>query len=49
MALGGPSIYPGVLSWLGVARELTVGTPVDPVITHPLEQGTSSPRTRRSS
>jgi hypothetical protein len=36
MALGGPNIYPGVLSWLGIARELTVGTPLVPVITHPL-------------
>ncbi len=36
MSLGGPNIYPGVLSWLGIARELTVGTPLVPVITHPL-------------
>lgn len=43
MALGGPNIYPGVLSWLGVARELTVGTPVNPVITHPLEQASFEP------
>lgn len=43
MALGGPNIYPGVLSWLGVARELTVGTPLVPVITHPLEQGSFEP------
>ena len=43
MALGGPSIYPGVLSWLGIARELTVGTPLVPVITHPLEQGQFEP------
>ena len=43
MSLGGPSIYPGVLSWLGIARELTVGTPVLPVITHPLEQGSFEP------
>jgi hypothetical protein len=43
MPLGGPNIYPGVLSWLGLARELTVGTPVNPVITHPLEQGSFEP------
>ena len=43
MSLGGPNIYPGVLSWLGVARELTAGTPVAPVITHPLEQGSFEP------
>ena len=43
MPLGGPNIYPGVLSWLGIARELTVGTPVLPVITHPLEQGSFEP------
>ena len=43
MTLGGPSIYPGVLSWLGVARELTAGTPVPPVITHPLDQGSFEP------
>lgn len=43
MALGGPSIYPGVLSWLGLARENTVGTPVNPVITHPLDQNTFEP------
>ena len=43
MPLGGPNIYPGVLSWLGVARELTAGTPVNPVITHPLDQGSFEP------
>lgn len=43
MALGGPNIYPGVLTWLGVARELTGGVPVLPVITHPLEQGAFEP------
>jgi hypothetical protein len=31
------------LSWLGVARELTVGTPLIPVITHPLDQNTFEP------
>ena len=29
-------------SWLGIARELTVGTPFVPVITHPLDQATSA-------
>jgi hypothetical protein len=43
VALGGPNIYPGVLSWLGIARELTVGTPLVPVITHPLELGQFEP------
>ena len=43
MSLGGPNIYPGVLSWLGIARESTVGTPLAPVITHPLEQGSFEP------
>lgn len=43
MSLGTPNVYPGVLSWLGVARELTAGTPVSPVITHPLDQNTFEP------
>ena len=43
MALGGPNIYPGVLSWLGIARELTAGTGVLPAFTQPLEQGTFEP------
>jgi hypothetical protein len=43
VALGGPAVYPGVLSWLGIARELTAGTPVNPVYTHPLEQGQFEP------
>lgn len=43
MALGGPNVYPGVLSWLGIAREATVGTPVLPTYTHPLEQGSFEP------
>lgn len=43
MALGGPNIYPGVLTWLGVARELTAGTPVLPAFTHPLDQGSFEP------
>jgi hypothetical protein len=43
MSLGGPNVYPGVLSWLGIARELTVGTPLAPVITHPLDVGSFEP------
>ena len=43
MSLGGPSIYPSVLSWLGISRELTAGTPLVPVVTHPLEQADYSP------
>ena len=43
MALGGPNIYPGVLTWLGIQRELTVGTPLAPAFTHPLEQGSFEP------
>ena len=43
MALGGPNIYPSVLSWLGISRELTAGTPLVPVVTHPLEQADYSP------
>ena len=43
MSLGGPSIYPGVLSWLGMARELTAGTPLVPVVTQPLDQSDYSP------
>ena len=43
MPIGGPNIYPGVLSWLGMARELTVGTPLVPVITQPLDQASYEP------
>jgi len=43
VALGGPPIYPGVLSWLGLARELTAGVPQAPVYTHPLEQNSFEP------
>lgn len=43
MSLGGPNIYPSVLTWLGLARELTVGTTVNPVITHPLNQSSFEP------
>jgi hypothetical protein len=43
VALGGPNIYPEVLRYLGVARELTAGTPLVPVITHPAEAGQYDP------
>jgi len=43
-SLGGPNIYPEVLRWLGIARELTVGTPLVPVITHPMDQADYSPQ-----
>src|ERR1035438_5873960 len=43
MALGGSAIYPGVLRWLGLQRELTGGVPLVPVITHPVEQNDVSP------
>jgi hypothetical protein len=43
VALGGPNIYPGVLSWLGIARELTAGTAVLPAYTQPLDQGSFEP------
>lgn len=38
MSLGGPNIYPADLTWLGLARELTAGTPLVPVVTHPMNQ-----------
>ena len=43
MSLGGPNIYPEVLRYLGLARELTVGTPLVPVITHPMDQSDYGP------
>ncbi len=43
MALGTPNVYPGALSWLGVARELTAGTPLVPVFTQPVEQAQFEP------
>jgi len=43
VSLGTPNVYPSVLSYLGIARELTAGTPLPPVITHPLEQGSFEP------
>jgi len=43
VSLGTPNVYPNVLTWLGVARELTAGTPVLPVITHPLDQNSFEP------
>lgn len=41
--LGGPNVYPSVLTWLGIGRELTAGNPVLPVYTHPLDQGSFEP------
>jgi hypothetical protein len=43
VSLGGPSIYPNVLRYLGVVRELTAGVPLVPVITHPAELNDYSP------
>ena len=43
MALGGPSVAPSTRSWLGVARELTVGTPVSPTNTIPMDAKSYSP------
>ena len=43
MALGGPSVAPSARSWLGVARELTVGTPVSPTNTIPMDAKSYSP------
>src|SRR6185437_652415 len=43
MSLGGPNVYPNVLRYLGLARELTAGTPLVPVITHPVEQNQYDP------
>jgi hypothetical protein len=37
------NIYPGALTWLGVARELSAGVPLVPVITHPMDQGSFEP------
>ena len=43
MALGGPSVAPSTRSWLGVARELTAGTPVSPTNTIPMDAKSYSP------
>jgi hypothetical protein len=43
VALGSSPIYPGALSYLGVAREEVAGAPLVPVITHPLEQNSYEP------
>jgi len=43
VSLGTPNIYPGVLTYMGIARELTAGTPIVPVITHPLNQSEFEP------
>lgn len=37
------NVAPSVLSWLGIAREITVGTPVLPVATIPLDKGSYQP------
>lgn len=37
------TVAPSVKSWLGIAREITVGTPVLPVATIPLDKGTYEP------
>ncbi len=37
------TVAPSVKTWLGLARELTVGTPVLPTVTVPLDQGTYEP------
>ena len=41
--LGGPSVAPSTRSWLGVARELTVGTPVAPTNTIPMDPKSYTP------
>jgi len=43
VSLGGPNIYPSVETWAGIARELTAGTPLVPVATHPMDQSQFSP------
>lgn len=43
MALGGPPVAPSVRSWLGVGRELTMGTAVLPTNTLPVDKGSYSP------
>jgi len=43
MALGGPTVAPSTQSWLGVARELTAGTPVSPTNTIPMDAKSYSP------
>jgi len=43
VALGGPNVYPNVLRYLGVAREQVAGTPLVPVVTHPVEQAQYDP------
>ena len=43
MPLGGPSVAPSTRSWLGVARELTVGIPVAPTNTIPMDAKSYSP------
>jgi hypothetical protein len=37
------TVAPSVRSWLGIAREITVGTPVLPIVTIPLDKGSYEP------
>ena len=43
MPIGGPPVAPSVRSFLGVARELTMGTAVGPTNTIPVDKGSYSP------
>lgn len=43
MPIGGPPVAPSVRSWLGVARELTMGTAVSPTNTIPMDAKSYSP------
>lgn len=43
MPLGGPPVAPSVRSWLGLARELTMGTAVSPTNTLPVDAKSYSP------
>lgn len=43
MPIGGPPVAPSVRSFLGVARELTMGTAVLPTNTIPVDKGSYSP------
>jgi hypothetical protein len=43
MAIGGPPVAPSVRSWLGLARELTMGTAVSPTNTLPVDMKSYAP------
>lgn len=43
MPIGGPPVAPSVRSWLGVGRELTMGTAVLPTNTLPVDKGSYAP------